>query len=273
MSKLDYGTLIGYAPVPFEVDGHECGHIKKPLLSEVDAIGFRMFEIYESSLKLSPKELMASMLPDGKHEFDVMQKASKQKIELYDLVLSVPAMAQHYLNVMQFFFVEPLVFACGQYLILKQPIDATAKVIKKENVLGVISRDNFQHALYLMQCVCCIEGKEEADEVVKPVFKSKLAEELYHKMYGEDGNEESIKKPAHRNKNLTLANIVSVVANYHNSLNYTTIYNLTIPQLYDAFQRLQQHEGYDLHKRQVSIWGDEKNQFDPSTWYHNIYDA
>lgn len=84
------------------------------------------------------------------------------------------------------------------------------------------------------------------------------------------------KKKAQENKkadiNLSIPNIISSVSNMHPSINYLNIWDLTIFQLLDAFNRLQANVMYNIDCTRVSVWGDEKKTFDVSLWYKNNYD-
>ena len=73
-------------------------------------------------------------------------------------------------------------------------------------------------------------------------------------------------------KNWTLPNIYSAVANAHPSLNYSNMNNITVYQLIDSFQRTVVNKKFEMAAHSVSVWGDEKKQFDDSLWYKNIYD-
>ena len=69
---------------------------------------------------------------------------------------------------------------------------------------------------------------------------------------------------------LTLPNIISAVSNKHPTISPITVWNMTLFQLYDSFNRLQINEIYQINKRKVSVWGDKENTFDISMWYKNI---
>lgn len=269
--KLSYGSLIGRSPVPVEIQGRVVGHIEIPRLKDIDAIGMKNFEVYEYFISVSPKDLMTTVIKGGKDIWKQLQRENKDKdVTLFDTIVLDRSLIQFYLEIMDFFFVEPVVFAKGRFFVLSHDVDAS-KGIKESDVLGILDQTGLKTAIQVMRCVCCINKHSEKDNDEPVKFKSKIAEEIYNKIHSED--DEEIKKPQETpNKNLTLANIISVVANFHCSLNYTNIYELTIPQLYDAFQRMQRYEMYDLQKRQVSVWGDEKNKFDPTVWYHNFQD-
>ena len=48
--------------------------------------------------------------------------------------------------------------------------------------------------------------------------------------------------------------------------------NITVYQLIDSFQRTVVNKKFEMAAHSVSVWGDEKKQFDDSLWYKNIYD-
>ena len=71
-------------------------------------------------------------------------------------------------------------------------------------------------------------------------------------------------------KKLELANLISALASHSMSLNMSNIWNLTIYQLYDQFERQQIEDSYRSSLRSVSIWGDKDNKFDNTLWFTHI---
>lgn len=139
--------------------------------------------------------------------------------------------------------------------------------IKREQVRGAIAKDNFSQVMSLLQQICCIYNEEESLDDMK--FKNNLARKLMEKMLKAKKKEQEAKKS---DLNLTIPNIISSLANKHPSLNYVNIWDLTIFQLLDAFNRTQANSMYDIDSTRVSVWGDEKKTFDVSLWYKNNYD-
>ena len=76
-----------------------------------------------------------------------------------------------------------------------------------------------------------------------------------------------MKKAKKSDPNLSLPNIISAVSNTHPTINPLNVWNLTVFQLLDSFTRLQSNKIYDINATSVSVWGDEKKQFDFSLWY------
>ena len=84
------------------------------------------------------------------------------------------------------------------------------------------------------------------------------------------------KRAENKNKkadiNFSLPNIVSAVSNKHPTISPITVWDLTVFQLLDAFNRMQANTIYDIDSTRVSVWGDEKKVFDVSLWYKNEYE-
>lgn len=72
--------------------------------------------------------------------------------------------------------------------------------------------------------------------------------------------------------NMSLPNIISATAAKNPGLNIINIWDATLFQLYDQFEKAQNDDAHYMNSVRVAVWGDEKNQFDPSLWYKNNFD-
>lgn len=257
--KLDYGTQLSPVPIRLSI-----GSIKKPTLREIASLSFEKFSFYEMLLKLSPElyyENMCSL--EEKEKWSAMKSSERDKISLFQIVTENEKLCGLYLEVFNFFFEETVVFQEGYFIILKDDAAYDGE-ITTENIKSAISSGSFPEILDIIQQVCGVyEGEEET-----PKFKNALAKKLYEKM--KNGKKKEKKKV---DKNLLLPNIISALCNRHPSLNYTNIWDLTVYQLIDAFNRTQINSVYDIESTRVSVWGDEKKTFDASLWYKNNYDT
>lgn len=68
-------------------------------------------------------------------------------------------------------------------------------------------------------------------------------------------------------KNMELGNIISAVANKSQSLNILNIWDLTVYQVWDCFQRLSNNNIYNIQSMSVAAWGNKDNQFDAASWF------
>ena len=101
-------------------------------------------------------------------------------------------------------------------------------------------------------------------------FKNKMAKELYEKMLKAQKKEKEEKKSSN---DLTIPNIISSVCVKHPSLNYSNIWEITIFQLLDTFNKLQVNSVHEIDSIRVAVWGDEKKIYDAALWYKNQYDT
>lgn len=263
--RLDYGTQLSPVPITLSI-----GTLRKPTLREISQITFDRFSFYEFFLKLSPETYYTKLRieNDGEAYWSSLTEEEQDKITVYDIIKEDEQIRNTYVEIFNFFFVETIIYQEGFFILLKEntAIDKPDE-IKKEQVRGAIAKDNFSQVLSLLQQICCIYNEEESLDDMK--FKNNLARKLMEKMLKAKKKEQETKKS---DLNLTIPNIISSLANKHPSLNYLNIWDLTIFQLLDAFNRIQTNSMYDIDSTRVSVWGDEKKTFDVSLWYKNNYD-
>ena len=263
--RLDYGTQLSPVPITLSI-----GTLRKPTLKEISQITFDRFSFYEFFLKLSPETYYTKLRKenDGEAFWDSLTEEEQDKITIYNIIEEDEKIRSTYVEIFNFFFVETVTYQEGFFILLKEntAIDNPDK-IKREQIRGAIAKDNFSQVMSLLQQICCIYNEEESLDDMK--FKNNLARKLMEKMLKAKKKEQETKKS---DLNLTIPNIISSLANKHPSLNYVNIWDLTIFQLLDAFNRTQANSMYDIDSTRVSVWGDEKKTFDVSLWYKNNYD-
>lgn len=261
--RLDYGTQLSPVPITLSI-----GTLRKPTLKEISQITFDRFSFYEFFLKLSPEIYYTKLRKenDGEAYWGSLTEEEQDKITIYNIIEEDDKIRSTYVEIFNFFFVETVIYQEGFFILLKDEV-ANPEKIKREQVRGAIAKDNFPQVMSLLQQICCIYNEEESLDDMK--FKNNLARKLMEKMLKAKKKEQEAKKS---DLNLTIPNIISSLANKHPSLNYVNIWDLTIFQLLDAFNRTQANSMYDIDSTRVSVWGDEKKTFDVSLWYKNNYD-
>ena len=261
--RLDYGTQLSPVPITLSI-----GTLRKPTLKEISQITFDRFSFYEFFLKLSPEIYYTKLRKenDGEAYWGSLTEEEQDKITIYNIIEEDDKIRSTYVEIFNFFFVETVIYQEGFFILLKDEV-ANPEKIKREQIRGAIAKDNFPQVMSLLQQICCIYNEEESLDDMK--FKNNLARKLMEKMLKAKKKEQETKKS---DLNLTIPNIISSLANKHPSLNYVNIWDLTIFQLLDAFNRTQANSMYDIDSTRVSVWGDEKKTFDVSLWYKNNYD-
>ncbi len=259
--KLDYGTQLNPEPIMLSV-----GSLRKPKLIEIANLNFDKFDLYEMFIKMTP-ELFYTKIKgnDGKAYWDSLSEDEQYNMTLYDLILNDTSLQSTYEEILNFFFVETVVFKEGMFVLFTK--DKNASDVSLDNVCGVLNKEAFLQVIDLIQQICCIHTKEDIQKDMK--FKNKLAEKLFKKMQKAEREEKENRK---MDINLSIPNIISSVSNKHPSISPFSVWDLTIFQLLDSFSRLQQNTMFGIDCTRVSVWGDEKKTFNAALWYKNGYD-
>lgn len=261
--KLDYGTQLSPDPITLSI-----GTIRKPRLRDISKLTFELFSFYEFFLKLTPEIYYTKFKIDGGTEYwNNLTEEEQSTLTLYDLIEKEPGLQSQYVKILNFFFEESVIFQEGFFIILNQSVEKINDETDVSIIRGVISKETFPQVIGIIQQICCIyEEEENIDDLP---FKNALARQFYEKMLKAKKKEKEEKKA---DKDLTIPNIISSVSNKHPSYNHTNIWDITIFQLLDSFNKLRLNTIYDIQALRVSVWGDEKKTFDSTLWHKNEYD-
>lgn len=259
---LDYGTLLSETPIHFPI-----GSIKPPTIGDIKKITFAKFQLYEMYLQLTPEDFFSkSQNPELKQIWETMSGEQKKQFTMFNMILSDKSLQNVYSEVLNFFFVEDVMFEDNMF-----------SIYDNGELIGTIREGIFASIIEVIQQLCGIYKKKESDYENIPLKNTKTAKSIFNKILkGRKKFKKNKEKEMAKNgnaKNLTLPNIYSSVANAHPSLNYSNMNKLTVYQLIDAFQKIMVNKKYEMVAHSVSVWGDEKEQFDDSLWYKNIYDS
>lgn len=263
--RFDYGTQISPSPIVLSI-----GTLRKPTLREISdqevGMSFDKFNYFEVLLKMSPKFFYTTIKGDeGVQYWDSLTEEQQDNLTLYKVVVNDEKLRSDFVDIFDFFFIEPVVFKEGFFIILQRGTDKESDITSGEQIRGVISENIFAQVVYAIQQICCIDDKNEIAEETR--FKNALAKKLYEKM--RKAEQKDNKKS---DINFTIPNIISAVSNKHPTVSPINIWELTVFQLLDSFNRLQINTVFDIDSTRVSVWGDEKKTFNAALWYKNEFD-
>jgi len=263
--EFDYGTLLNRKPIKLSI-----GTLRKPTLNDIYDISFSKFDYYEFLLKLTPESYYTIMLgDDGKQKWDNFSDEEKGNCKLFDIILNDENLQSAYTDLLNFFFVEDIIFLNPYFLILKDGI-ASDRKLTTDDIICAVNDETLHIILSLIQQICCIYEKP-TPSIDDMKFKNSIARKLYEKIQKAQEKQNRLKKKK-GNKDYILTNLISAVSNRHPDLNPISVWDLTVFQLIDSFNRLQINAAYEINKTRVSVWGDEKKTFDPALWYKNNND-
>ena len=270
MVELDYGTLLAPYPIKLSI-----GTLLKPKLSEIYDLSFDRFAMYESLTKMTPEVYYTEVLRTngGEEKWNSFDENTKSSIQLFDIIATDKALQDTYCDVLNFFFDEHVVYLEGAFILFDSDYDINNKTENiKDHIVGVIHNSElFQQVLDIIQQTCCIYEKPEESEDTEIKFKSNLARKIFEKMRNAK-KEQRKQKAKQENKDYSLPNLISAVSNKHLCLSPINVWDLTVYPLVDSFNRLRTNAIYDINSLRVSVWGDEKKQFDETLWYKYKHD-
>lgn len=268
--KLDYGTLISISPVELQ-NGMS---IRSPLLKEISKLTFPVYQFYLGILLLDIESyyngLDQNPLKDdskyGKQEKELIQKIrneyesltdeEKEWVQPIDIISFDPILLNNVEEALSFFLDCKVCYSYEHQAFIhvehKKIAHTLPKSLYTEITDLILQRNGITRHIVSQE---------------KPKFKSKLAEKLYYRTKQAEKKRE---KSRNTDRDMDLPNIISAVAARHHSLNILNIWDITVYQLYDQFQRLQNNTLYDIQSMSVAAWGDEKNNFDAAQWYKNL---
>lgn len=225
-----------------------------PTLRSISSIGgYDTYQYYLSILLLDLKTYLNMI---GKPEqYNLMSDQDKLNFSIFDLLILNEQSCLLLQDILNFFVKENVIYS-----------QENKNYIVKENeqIIGMITKDNYSSICDLICQRNCIKSNQEED---LSKIKSKKALEILKKIKKGRAEKEKISKA---DKNMELGNIISAVANKSQSLNMLNIWDLTIFQIWDCFARLNNNNMYDIQSMSVAAWGDKDNHFDATAWFKRI---
>ena len=254
MTKLDYFDCI--SPLPIELSG--IGSIKSPKLIDVADISYFTYATYIYHLRMTPEEYFETYHEGEKYDFDYILNMTK-----FDIVKTDDRFRALILSALNFFFEKPFEYypEYGAFICVED-IDA------RKTAIGIINDKNYAQVIdIILQRVHITPDEKEVDDVSK--IKNKRGRKIYERMMKA---RKKFKKAKANNPDLSFPNIIAAVAAKSENTNWENIWNITIFQLFDLYDRLQIIDSYDIASAQVAAWGDKENKFKFGLWSKNIYD-
>ena len=250
MLHIDYFYLISPTPIYLQ----NVGHIKSPTLKEINELGINNYNYYLSPFIITKEE--GFKFNGLKPQSEKISEKQEEKLTIFDLLIYTQDGIKLLQQALNFFILESFEFDINYNCFISKNIDG--------KIIGFINKNNFTD---VKNCILQLNNRKDNYIYDKSEIKNEKALEIFNKI---NKAKEKSKKNVTVNKDLALGNIISVVANKHPSINILNIWELTIYQLWDTFNRLSNNNIYDISALSVAVWGDEKKQFNISDWFKRI---
>lgn len=248
------GDLLSFADL--HIVGKEFRwNVKKPTLREIANIGFNAFSWYVVLASMNMQTFLESYSSEQfKELYNSQPKEEQEKCSFFDIVRVDQILSGQYATVFSFFSRTPVVFEQGEFVQMTETGEPGG-VIK--------TAEDFEAVQQTIRIVCCVDTKEKK----KPEFaknQSKIGQSIWEKL---QKGKKQYQKAKKSDKKYELSNLISAVAVRSNGLNFINVWDYTIYQLYEEFNRLNDNIQFEISMRQVSVWGDKDRKFDPTVWF------
>lgn len=256
--KVPYYELLN--PKGFMVAN--VGRVHSPRLSDINERGYLSYQFALSTLLLTPQSLFEDMakVTGQENPYETLSEEEKASITTFDLLTMSKQSQADMIAALAFFIDAPLEYDEAHRAVLVNKTEEDDKIL----IDGSITRDNWAEI-----CDICLQTAyidQQREENLK--FKNEAARKFYERFQKKKAEYEKMKRKGRKtNPDLELGNIISALATNHNSLNYTNIWDLTVFQVHDTFNRQNIRKQNEIHDMNYAVWGGEN---DPSEWYKHM---
>lgn len=254
--KLSYFDLL--SPDPIYISG--IGKIKPIRLKEISEITFRTYQMYLSLLFFDINQYFDSqdssiLFLEQRDYYAALDEEEKVRYNVFDFFITNPSYNLFIQKCLAFFISGDVSFDQKSLSYLIQ---------ENETVVGTITRDNWSDVCDLILQRQYRPKSNEQEDASRA--KNKRALEILNKL--KKGTQAS--KGSGENRDYEIPNLVSALASKSYNLNISDIWEITVFQLYDQFQRQQLNSVYEIQSTTASVWGTKENKFDINQWFKSL---
>lgn len=190
-------------------------------------------------------------------------KEHNLKPTVYDYILTNKTITNQLLLSLDFFFVEHVAFNPNNGTFFTY----TDSEKPEESKVGVISRDNFKDvfAVILQRCNLYNDEDEDYDSMV---FRNEATRRKWIKQHEGELARRRQKQKTNSAK-FELPNIISSVCAEGIGITMLNVWDMTVYNLYDQFQRVRNNRIDRMTTTHISVWGDKKGSYDTDGWLTN----
>lgn len=135
-----------------------------------------------------------------------------------------------------------------------------------ENVVGYISRGNYQDVVDVIMQRCAVKTVDDIEEE-RPKFKNEKARLMWERQQAFLQRQREAESKANA-EFFDLGNIISSLAYRQSGLNMINVWDMTVYNAYSQFEFERDGVVFDVSALSYSVWGaDEKHKFDIDAWF------
>lgn len=261
--NLSYYDLISTSP--YYMNG--VGNIKAITFRDIDKLPQKItsYNLYISVLSFD-KDAFIKATEMTTEQVDLFNKIFKERNltpTVYDFILANETVRNQLFLAYDFFFVENVAYnqQNGTFILF------TGDKFENENIVGLITRDNFKDvsSVILQRCAVNNDEEENYDDMV---FRDERTRRKWIKQH-EGAKQRKLAKEKQNGAMYDVGNIISAVCAQGIGITMLNVWDLTVYNLYDQFQRIRNNRMDNISSHSVAVWGDEKKRYDFDGWLKN----
>ncbi len=249
-----------------EIDGIV---FKQPKLRNIKDVGLQVYYAYISFLLVGTEEYLISI----KRE-DLIPFFKQHNLTMFDIYRDNPYERQFFIEALSFFIDGEIEFKNGEFLIISKlnineyrkglrdfkPVEMEVTKSKKQeeaydfsrgrftNNTNIINKEIYQKILEIIAEINCLKVNKQQE-----TYANEKARKIAEKIQQAKQKRSNVQSK----DSVSLPDIISAVASRKESLNLLNIWDLTIYQLYDHYNRLIVEDEFDIHAMNYAYWGGE----------------
>lgn len=256
MIKINYFDKIN----PYGVYVKNIGNIHSPYLKDIAKIGINQYQYYLVLMLYTPEKFFEDLSKETKCEniWETFSNEEKNNISMFDILTSTEDRILDLVNAFSIFISGEIEWDKNTKCFL---IDKEVKD-KKISVLGYINKENYDTVISV--CLQFADIKTEDIPETAPKFKTEKDRIFYEKY---QSAKRKFSKTNKKDPRFELQNMISLLCTFHQNLNYSNIFNLTLGQIRDSFMQLIKYRRLSINETNYAVWG---GKYDPSIWLDEI---
>lgn len=266
MINLSYYDLLDQSPYNYK----GICHIRAVTLRDISSLDdkYNTYKTYINLLGIDVEDYysLAKLTTDEIVELSKSFESIGKIPNIYDLVTKTPNLLNELVIALNFFIEEDIAFHYGKDMFCTYESDSDGNITPliffgAEYYYEIIDIINQRHG---------ISRPSAEDKIENQIFKNARARELWLKM-----NDPKIKAAERRKSEhkYDLANIVSSLTAKSQTISILNVWDVSVYNIYDQFERERTNAIDKMNARSVSIWGDGDKKYNYESWYENLKES
>lgn len=262
MINLSYYDLIDPTPYNYK----DICHIRAVTLRDISCLENK-YDTYKTYINLFSLDVEDYYKFTEQSTEDIVEisKAFERigkKPNIYDLISITPTLLNELIVALNFFIVEEVAFDTSTKELCIMAVDDDGDIVPykrfgAETYYELIDVINQRHA---------VARPSQDDKIENQVFKNARAREIWVKTHNPEVKK--LRDAANINK-YNLGNIVSALTAKSKTISIINVWDVSVFNIYDQFDRIRVNAVDEINARAVSIWGDSDKKYNYESWYEN----